>query len=146
MEYYWWLVIAIAFFILEILTPGFVIMWFGVGALVASLLDLTGIHNLYVQVIVFAIVSILLVYSSRTIFKNFFIKNSPGNDIKTNVDALIGKIGIVYEDIDNHQSTGRIMVLSQDWLARTADDSLITKNEKVKVIKTDGIKLIVEKI
>ena len=38
------------------------------------------------------------------------------------------------------------MVLSQDWLARTADDSLITKNEKVKVIKTDGIKLIVEKI
>lgn len=144
MAYYWWLIIALALFVIEILTPGFVIMWFGVGALVAALLSIFRIESLTIQIVSFVVVSLVLVILSRTIFKNVFIKNSP--DMKTNADVVLGKIGIVTDEIDNNLSTGRILIEGQDWSARSDDSSVIAKDEKIVIIKWVGATLIVKKI
>ncbi len=138
-----WFIAAILLFVLEIITPGFVLLWFGVGALVAAVLDLAGIHSLTVQVLVFAAVSVLLVTLSRTIFKNVFVRSSPGSGLKTNTDALIDKVGFVTETIDNDRSEGRIVVDGQDWLARSEDGSLIEPHVKVRVVRYEGARLIV---
>jgi membrane protein implicated in regulation of membrane protease activity len=53
-------------------------MWFGVGAIVAALLALTGIVGLPLQIVIFFAVSIALTIASRTIFERFFIASSPG--------------------------------------------------------------------
>ena len=144
MAYYWWLIIALALFVIEILTPGFVIMWFGVGALVAAIISFFNPDTLTIQIISFVVVSLVLVILSRTIFKNVFIKNTP--DIKTNADFLIGKIGIVTEDINNNFSKGRILIEGQDWSARTEDGTVIAKDDKIEIIKWSGATLIVKKI
>lgn len=54
-----WLVLGVILMVAEILTPTFFIFWFGVGALAASLVSLY--LGVYIQIIVFAVVSIVLV-------------------------------------------------------------------------------------
>ena len=146
MDFYLWFIVALAFFILEILTPGFVLMWFGAGALVSGLLDVFGIHNLTVQILVFAITSIILVTLSRTIFKNIFMRASPGAGLKTNMDAVIGKVGVVTEKIDPDLSVGRVLIEGQDWAAITEDKSTIDVNVKIHVIGFEGARLQVKKL
>lgn len=146
MDFYLWFIVALAFFILEILTPGFVLMWFGAGALVSGLLDVFGIHNLTVQILVFAITSIILVTLSRTIFKNIFMRASPGAGLKTNMDAVIGKVGVVTEKIDPDLSVGRVLIEGQDWAAITEDKSTIDVNVKIHVIGFEGARLQVKKM
>ncbi|MBI5648561.1 MAG: NfeD family protein [Ignavibacteriae bacterium] len=143
MLYYWWFAAAVLFFILEIVTPGFVLLWFGVGALLAGLLDLAGVHNPLIQTLVFVVVSIVLVFLSRTVFKNVFMRASPGADLKTNADAMLGRAGIVTETIDNEHSLGRVLVDGQDWAARSADGSVIEVSARVTVQSLDGAKFIV---
>ena len=143
MEYYWWFAIALGFFIVEIMTPGFVLMWFGVGAIIAGLLDLLGVHDMFIQVIVFGITSIVLVALSQTIFKNVLMRRSPGETLKTNMDAMIGKIGRVSEDIDNEMSGGRVIIERQDWMARSDGNQRIAAGTLVKIVRFEGATLIV---
>lgn len=145
MAYYWWLIAALVFFAVEILTPGFVICWFGVGALVAGICQYLGVDSPIAQVLIFSSVSIILVALSRTIFKNFFIKKSPGNELKSFVDSLVGASGVITEEVNNELSSGRILVSGQDWSARSADNSIIPKNTIVKVVSFEGAKLYVQK-
>ena len=143
MQYYWWFILALALSVIEIITPGFVILWFGVSAAIVGIIDLLGIHNFTVQVISFVILSLILVTLSRTFFKNVF-KRSPGEQFKTNMDLIIGKKGIVTSKIDNTISEGRVLVEGQDWSARSIDNSIIDKDAMIEVTSFEGAKLIVK--
>jgi membrane protein implicated in regulation of membrane protease activity len=144
MEYYWWFILALVLSAIEIITPGFVILWFGIAAGIVGVLDLFGIHNLNLQVIIFVILSLILVTLSRTFFKNVF-KRSPGIQYKTNMDVMSGKTGLVTSKIDNNISEGRVTVDGQDWSARSFNDSIIEKDVLVNVVGYEGAKLIVSK-
>ena len=56
-----WLIIAILFFILEMMGPGFLLFWVGVGALITMVVSLF-VDSLVVQIGVFTISSILLLF------------------------------------------------------------------------------------
>ena len=74
-------------------------------------------------------------------------KSFNGKRTKTNAESLIGKTGIVFEEIDNINSKGRITVLGQEWAAGSiSDDAVIPKGTKVKVLSIKGVKLIVEEL
>ena len=64
-------------------------IWFSVGAVFALIIALIWPEYIFVQAIVFVIVSIILLLVLRPIFK----KNMRKNEIKTNADSLVGKIG-----------------------------------------------------
>lgn len=144
MEPYIWFIASLLFFALEIITTGFFIMWFGVGSMIVGVCALFGLDNLTAQVIIFAVISLILVALSRTIFKNIFIKKSPGKEIKSNIDILLKEKGIVTEEINNELGKGRIIILKQDWSARSKSGDIIPIGAKVKAISRDGIKIIVE--
>jgi membrane protein implicated in regulation of membrane protease activity len=146
MEAYIWFILALVLFILEIITPGFVILWFGIGALVAAGLQLLGVTSLPIQIVVFVAISTALVIASRTIFKRFFMRSSPGTGLKMNMDAFVGKIGIVTEVVDNENSTGRVVVDGQDWLASSADNAVIAPDAKVRVVAFEGAHLLVRSV
>src|ERR671921_2224633 len=96
-DWFWvlWCILAAILIVAEIFTPGFVLLWFGVGALAAAFAGLVGITSLPLQFLIFALVSIALTAASRTIFVNYFSQEKSGSDLKTGVDALPGKIGTV---------------------------------------------------
>jgi hypothetical protein len=64
---------------------------------------------------------------------------------RTNVDALIGKEAIAKTDIDPLDG-GVTKLLGELWLSRTADDNIIKEGSKVRVIRIEGVSLVVEGI
>ena len=145
MDYFWWFIAAIAFFVFEILTPGFVLMWFGIGALVAGFADLAGVHSPYPQTAIFLLVSIVLVVLTKTIFKNVFMRNQPEGGLRTNMDAMIGMTGVVTQPIANDLGEGRIMVQGQDWLAKSLSNDHIESDARVRIVRYEGASLVVDR-
>src|SRR5882724_6532293 len=96
-NYLWifWTLLGAILIVAEIFTTGFVLLWFGIGALAADLAGLLGVNSIIAQFLIFAIVSIGLTAASRTIFVNYFSREKSGGDLKTGFEAMAGKIGTV---------------------------------------------------
>jgi membrane protein implicated in regulation of membrane protease activity len=144
MEYYQiWLIAAIVLVIIELLTAGFGVICFAVGALFSALAAFLGVDSLVWQLLIFAVASVLCFIFLRPVVLRFLDKKS--KDVKTNADALIGKTAIVSETIDSSANQGRVAVDGDDWKAVSADGSVINKGEKVEIISRDSIILTVKK-
>ncbi|MCR5013290.1 MAG: NfeD family protein [Bacteroidales bacterium] len=142
MEYYQiWLIAAIVLVIIEILTAGFGVICFAIGALFSALTDYLG-ASLVWQLVVFAAVSLLAFFFLRPVFLRFLDRKT--KDVKTNADALIGKTAIVSETIDATANTGRVAIDGDDWKAVSEDGSVIEKGQKVHVVNRDSIILTVK--
>ena len=88
-----WLVLGVALIIAEVFTLGFVLFWFGIGAVAAALVGLLG-GGLLLQFLVFAIVSIALTAMSRTIFAKY-LSHRDEDALKMGIDSLPGQVGAV---------------------------------------------------
>lgn len=135
-----WLIISGICLIVESFTLGFFVFWFSIGAIFALITSLFT-TNIIIQSTVFVITSTLLLLLTKPLIKKFVKtpKTKP-----TNVYSIIGKEGIVLETIDSINGTGKVKVNGELWSA--ISDSNIEKNEKIKVISVNGVKLKVEKI
>lgn len=144
MEYYQiWLIAAIVLVIIELLTAGFGVICFAVGALFSALAAFLGVDSLVWQLLIFAVASVLCFIFLRPVVLRFLDKKS--KDVKTNADALIGKTAMVSETIDSSANQGRVAVDGDDWKAVSADGLVINKGEKVEIISRDSIILTVKK-
>src|SRR3989442_13920731 len=96
-NYLWifWTVLGAMLIIAEVFTTGFVLLWFGIGALAAALAAFIGVSSLTAQFLIFTIVSIALTPASRTIFLNYFSREKAGGDLKSGVKALPGQLRTV---------------------------------------------------
>lgn len=138
-----WLMAGIIFFILEIFIPSFVVFNFGVGALFATIGAALGM-NLQWQVFIFSSFTLASFFLVRPSLKKWAYKRS--DNVKTNTEAFIGKIGVVTEEINIQKNSGRIKIDGDIWMARTTDGSVIEPDKVVKVTKVDSIVLEVEKL
>lgn len=136
---YLWLILVIVFGVFEVTTAGLTSIWFAAGALVAMIAAALG-AMLWVQIAVFVVVSAVLIIFVRQIAQKFITPKIEA----TNTDALIGRIGMVSEDIDNDAQSGEIKVAGKAWSARSEDGILIKCGEKVKIVRIEGVKLIVK--
>ena len=143
--YILWIVLGVALIIAEIFTLGFVLFWFGIGALAAAFAGWLG-FGLGLQFLVFAIVSIGLAAMSRTIFANYLPHNDNEN-IKMGMDALPGQIGTVTIASKGALQEGAVKVYGSTWTAFPInnDESLI-EGEKVEVVRVQGSSIYVQKI
>src|ERR1041385_4117925 len=115
-----WSILGAILIVAEIFTSGFVLLWFGIGALVAALAGLIGIDSLVVQFMIFAVVSICLPAASRTIFINYFSRERTGQSLRSGVDALPGKIGTVVSSSKGALQEGAVKVFGSTWTAYPA--------------------------
>lgn len=140
MVYVWLGVLAVAV-ILEIATTQMVSIWFAIGALASFFVALAGVEQIWIHIVVFVAVSAITVAITRPLVKKMIDKKAE----PTNADMVIGKTGIVTEKIDNLVPSGLVKVNGSIWTARSADDSVIEKNEKVIIKEIRGVKLLVIK-
>ncbi len=137
-----WLVALVAFLVIELITVGLTTIWLAGGALVAFILAILGV-NIWVQIIAFVVISFLLVYFTRPLA----VKYLNPRRTRTNSDELIGETVKVIERIDNRAAAGRALARGMEWSARAvSDDMIIEKDALVKVLRIEGVKLIVEPI
>ena len=134
-----WLIVAVIFIIIEAITVGLTTIWFAAGALVGLILAFFKVPVM-AQIIIFLIVSLVLLGTTRKVF----VKKLKTGSEKTNVDALIGEEGVVLEDITPH-NVGLVKVKGQNWSAAAYDkDAVIPKDTVIKVKAIEGVKLIVK--
>src|SRR5258705_108788 len=140
-NFFWilWCILGAILIVAEVFTSGFVMLWFGIGALAASLAGILGVNNLGIQFLIFALVSIGLTAASRTIFVNYFSREKTGDSLRTGVDSLPGKIGTVVSSSKGSLQEGAVKVFGSTWTAYPAPgEGPLEAGERVCVESVQG--------
>lgn len=139
-----WSVLGVVLIIAEVFTLGFVLLWFGVGALAAALVGYLG-FGVGLQFLTFAVVSIILTALSRTIFANYYSHNEE-NKFKTGSDSLPGQIGTVTSASAGALQSGEVKVFGSTWRAfPEAGEPPLVEGEKVEVVSVSGASIYVRR-
>ncbi len=149
MEHLWilWVILGAILIVAEVFTTGFVLLWFGIGALAAALAGLVGIDSLALQFLIFAGVSVGLTGASRTIFVNYFSKEKTGDSLRSGVDALPGKIGTVVSSSKGSMNEGAVKVFGSTWTAYpAAGEEPLEAGERVQVESVQGASIYVRRV
>ena len=133
-----WLVLFIVLVFIELVTVNLVTIWFAIGALASFLISVFS-DNTSWQIGVFVVVSFIALLLTKSIVNK--IKNK--QIIPTNLDRVIGEVGIVTESI-SLLKIGEVKVDGKRWSA--VSDTEIKINEKVKILAIDGVKLKCQKV
>ena len=135
-----WLIAFIVFLVLEAITTGALVsVWFSLGALAAMAAAKCELQFV-TQFTIFVVTSLALLILTKP-----FVKKIRPKSEATNLDAIIGMIGIVTEDIDNIVEKGSLKVDGKLWSARSIDDTVIEKDIRVKIVSIKGVKAFVER-
>ena len=143
-QYMWivWLALFIVMVIVEASGPVLVSIWFAAGALVAMVVSFIPKVPWWVEVIVFVAVSLIFFFALRPVVK----KRMKREEVKSNVDSLVGKRGYVLKEISS-LDPGECKINDVVWTAVPADnDEVISKDSVVQVVAINGNKLIVKKV
>lgn len=139
-----WLILGVVLVIAEIFTLGFVLLWFGIGALAAALAGYMGL-GLGFQFLIFAVVSVALTAMSRTIFANYFAHDE-GHTQKMGVESLPGQIGTVTAGSKGALNQSAVKVFGSIWTAYPADkETVLVDGEKVEVVEVKGSSIYVRR-
>lgn len=134
-----WLIVFIVLVVIELVTAGLVSVWFAAGA-VAAFITSYFTDNMFIQLPIFVVVSIVSLIITRPLVKKW----SSDNIIKTNVNKLVGETAIVLEDLSK-TNMGKVKVDGQIWSAINSEKGKIKKDEEVEVLSIEGVKLIVKR-
>lgn len=142
-----WCVLGGLLIVAEVFTAGFVLLWFGIGALAAGFAAMIGIDSLALQFLIFAVVSVGLTAASRTIFVNYFSREATGESLRTGVDSLPGKIGTVVSSSRGAMQEGAVKVFGSTWTAYPAEgETALEAGERVRVESVEGASIYVRRI
>lgn len=133
-----WLILFVILIFVELSTVNMVSIWFALGALITALLSLV-VEDITIQIIVFTLSSVLFFFLT----KPFVNKLTKGKKVPTNLDRVIGKVGLVTEDITKLEP-GEVKVDGKRWSAISTKK--ILKGSKVEILSIDGVKLHVKEI
>src|SRR5437667_8894407 len=148
-NYLWifWAILGAVLVVAEVFTSGFVLLWFGIGALAAGLAGFLGVNSIILQFLIFAIVSIALTTASRTIFVNYFSREKSGGDLKTGMDSLPGKVGTVVSSSRGAMNEGAVKVFGSTWTAYPADgEEPLEAGDRVAVERVAGASIYVRRL
>ena len=142
MDFIWigWLAFIVLAVIAEAASAALISVWFVPGAIVSLILSLFDVP-LWVQIVVFAVISVTLLVFTRRFVKKFLKDKNE----RTNADAVIGQKAVVTERISNIEETGAVKVMGKEWTARSVGDEVYDVGDVVTVKEISGVKLICNK-
>lgn len=139
-SFFVWLSISLGFFVLELSSLTLVyFLSFAGAALITAMLSLVLFDHVH-QTIAFFALSVIIILILRRLLHPHHYKTHP-----TNIDALIGKRGLVTQNIAP-SLTGQVTVDNQPWSARAPENTVIIQGATVQVIGVQGCHLIVKEI
>lgn len=135
-----WIAAIIIFGVAEAATAGLTSIWFVLGGVAGLIAAVCG-GPVWLQVGLFFAVSIAALAFTRPLVVKLMKK-----DIKpTNADRVLNNVGRVTERIDNALASGAVYIDGKTWTARSADGEVIEPDAAVRILRMEGVKLIVQK-
>ena len=136
-----WFVVALVLLIVELFTASFGVVCFSFGAAAAGIAAYFGLGTVW-QLALFSVVSFIAFVFVRPVIVKFLLKKK--DEVVTNADAVVGRVGVVTEEINSVKNTGRVKIDGDDWKAEASE--IIAVGEKVEVINRDSLILNVKPI
>ena len=135
-----WFLLGLGLFLLELVIPGFFIFFFGLGAWVTALVCLIGNPGTNLQIIIFAVISVISLIGLRRIIqkKFFYSKGTQSEDVE---DEFTGKEAIAKTDFGGILN-GKVEFKGTTWNAESTAE--IKEGQRVVIKEKDSFKLIVE--
>lgn len=133
-----WFVLLVVFVLAEAATVTVVSLWFAAGSLVALVVSILE-GPVWLQILLFIAVSVVLLWMLRPIIKKHFTPNLT----RTNVDAIIGKVGVTMVTVNNMMAQGKVQLDGMEWSARSTTGEDIPENVQVRIDRVEGVKLYV---
>ena len=133
-----WIILAIVFLAVEFGTVALISLWFVGGSVAALAVCLLG-GPLWLQVLVFGLISLALLLLVRPFLKKYIDPKK----VRTNVDAMRGRQAVLLETVDNLAATGSLELSGVVWTARSADGSVIPAGTVVTIQGVEGVKVLV---
>ncbi len=137
-DYWFWLSIGLGLGALEMVLPGFFLMWLAGAAVITALLAWALPIGMAVQVVIFALLSIVIVLLARRYFAANPIETDDPN-LNIRGARYIGEVIPLVAPIENGR--GRAKLGDGVWPVRGPDAPL---GAMVRVVSADGGALVVE--
>lgn len=132
-----WVITALVLMVAEMLTAGFFLLPFGIGAGAAAVLAWLDVP-LELQWTAFLIVSVLSLVGVQR-----FVRNEDEDQPLVGANRYLNQAAVVLESIDATTAEGRVRVATEEWRATTRTGP-IPAGTRVRVIDIDGTRLVVE--
>ncbi len=133
-----WLALGLFLAAAEILVPGFFLMWLAGAALLTGVVAFIFPEQVPLQIVLFALLSIVMVFAGR----NYFRRN-PIEEVDPKMNRrgmrLAGEIATVVVPLDG--GVGKVKHGDSEWLAKGCEAAV---GERVRISGSDGAVLIVE--
>ena len=140
-EAIFWFIAMVGFLLAEAATVTLVSIWFAAGALVAIAVAMLG-GSLGLQVVLFLATASVLLISLRGIVRKYIHPRIT----KTNVDSVIGTVGVVTTPVNNIAALGQVKLGSMEWSARSTNGSHLNAGTLVRVDRVEGVKVFVSPV
>lgn len=137
----WWIfvVIGILLMALEVVTPGFLVMWFGISFIITAI-------PIYLHAPIWIVVTTYLAtLLALTVFARRIFDRMGRGAAKTGSAALVGTVAVVIEEIDAIKGTGRVRAGKEVWSAISSTAEVIAVDEATVIERIEGVKLVVKK-
>ena len=129
-----WVVIAVVLLVAEATTSAFVAVYFGGAALVTAAVAAAGLGTAF-QLLAFVILSLGSLLLTRPALKR---AAGRGGGIRTGVDAMQGRIGVVTRPI-GELDPGQVKIGGETWTARSYyDEEAIPAGSRVESSRSKG--------
>jgi membrane protein implicated in regulation of membrane protease activity len=140
LDFWHWWVVAFVFLIIEVFAPGVVFLWLAIAAgLVGFLLLALPETSWQIQLIVWAVLSVVAVFAGRAYLKRRPIE-SDQPALNRRGEQYVGRMFTLDEPIVN--GLGKIRVDDSTW--KIEGDKDLPSGTKIKVTAADGTVLKVE--
>ncbi len=144
MPYWVWIALGMVLVILEIFVPNFVIVWFGVAAILVGLLRTVTEPSLTYQLVFWALLSLALLG-----LWFLFIKPRMADKTKAGLsrEAVLGAVGHVMEPPEGHKR-GKVrfsvpLLGAEEWPCLVQEGKVVAMGDRVQVVDIVGNVLVV---
>lgn len=134
-----WAAIGFILLILEVLTGTFIFLFFGGAAVTVAALKFLGLNSLPWEIFLFSALSLTGIFVLRKSMQRALAGNSKKFEIDQN------QFVVLTSDLDPN-SEGKIDYQGSRWTAVNESDQKLQTGEKVRILRTEGIKLFVRTV
>lgn len=135
-----WFLVGMVLLLAELVLPGLIVVFFGIGAWVTALCCLLFDIGLNAQLAIFLLSSVISLFSLRRLLKRKYMNTQIGESAELK-DEYIGKTAVAIEDF-NADKCGKVSFKGITWDA--VSTSHIAKGQSLIITGFESIKLFVE--
>ncbi len=137
---YVWIILGLVIMSMELFLPGFILLFFGLGAVLTGLLMVFMPLGVNAQLVLFTVLSIGTLVSFRRYARGYFTGRVSNKDISgAGMELHTGETAIVTEDILPNSPRGKVEFHGTAWNADA--DVEIKKGAKVTIIERHDLTL-----